>query len=310
MSNFTTVAPESTAPVGLKIGSQTMDDGFDAGVTVLVDASGARAKSLAINAAGEAAVQVGTDITTPTAMPTGGVGIRGWLSAIWTKLNGTIGVTGTFWQAIQPVSGTVTANAGTGTLAVSIATVPAHAVTNAGTFAVQSSAAASELHLGEVAGKTVTVGVEITRPSDTTAYAALDSVNTSTGTPTSITFAGMSRIASGTGYITKARLVTDQSACVAQMRLWLFNAAPNTLNNDNAAFLIKYADKLTCIGYIDFPVFATEAGSDCAQALAPDIRIAFTADASSQLLGVFQTRTAFTPANGQKFYTVLVAEQN
>lgn len=34
----------------------------------------------------------GTDITSPTAMPTGGVGIRGWLSAIWTKLNGTITV--------------------------------------------------------------------------------------------------------------------------------------------------------------------------------------------------------------------------
>ena len=31
--------------------------------------------------------QDGTDITTPTAMPAGGTGIRGWLSAIWTKLN-------------------------------------------------------------------------------------------------------------------------------------------------------------------------------------------------------------------------------
>ena len=33
--------------------------------------------------------------------------------------NASIAVTGTFWQATQPVSGTVTANAGTGTLAVS-----------------------------------------------------------------------------------------------------------------------------------------------------------------------------------------------
>lgn len=68
------------------------------------------------------AAQDGTDISAPTAMPTGGAGIRGWLSAIWTKLNGTLAVTGTFWQATQPVSGTVTANAGTGTMAVSIAT--------------------------------------------------------------------------------------------------------------------------------------------------------------------------------------------
>lgn len=37
----------------------------------------------------------GTDITEPTAMPAGGVGIRGWLSAIWTKLNGTLGISGT-----------------------------------------------------------------------------------------------------------------------------------------------------------------------------------------------------------------------
>jgi len=51
----------------------------------------------------------------------------------------SIPVTGTFYQATQPVSGTVTANAGTGTMAVSLASVPSHAVTNAGTFAVQDS---------------------------------------------------------------------------------------------------------------------------------------------------------------------------
>lgn len=36
--------------------------------------------------------QDGTDISAPTAMPAGGAGIRGWLSAIWTKLNGTLAV--------------------------------------------------------------------------------------------------------------------------------------------------------------------------------------------------------------------------
>lgn len=80
------------------------------------------------------AAQDGTDITSPSpAMPAGGAGIRGWLSAIWTKLNGSIAVTGTFWQATQPVSGTVTANAGTGTLAVSAASLPlpSGAATNA-----------------------------------------------------------------------------------------------------------------------------------------------------------------------------------
>ncbi len=47
----------------------------------------------------------GADITTPSpAMPAGGVGLRGWLSAIWTKINGSIAVTGSFYPATQPTS--------------------------------------------------------------------------------------------------------------------------------------------------------------------------------------------------------------
>lgn len=48
--------------------------------------------------------------------------------------------TGRLWCNVSntvTISGTVTANAGSGTLAVSLASVPSHAVTNAGTFAVQ-----------------------------------------------------------------------------------------------------------------------------------------------------------------------------
>jgi len=66
------------------------------------------------------AAQDGTDITTPTAMPAGGSGSRGWLSAIWTKLNGTLSTSRTWslsnttdsvnignFPATQPVSGSV-----------------------------------------------------------------------------------------------------------------------------------------------------------------------------------------------------------
>lgn len=74
----------------------------------------------------------------------------------------TTAVTGTFWQATQPVSGTVTANTGltqplTDTqlrataVPVSLASVPSHAVTNAGTFAVQSTNQAnSGVDIGDV----------------------------------------------------------------------------------------------------------------------------------------------------------------
>lgn len=45
----------------------------------------------------------GSDITSATQLP-GGSGIRGWLSGIYTKLSGTLSVSGTFWQPTQPVS--------------------------------------------------------------------------------------------------------------------------------------------------------------------------------------------------------------
>lgn len=50
----------------------------------------------------------GTDGTAPPVVLGGGTGIRGWLRSIYEKLTGTIAVTGTFWQATQPVSGPLT----------------------------------------------------------------------------------------------------------------------------------------------------------------------------------------------------------
>jgi len=45
----------------------------------------------------------GNDGSSITA-PAGGSGIRGWLSGIYSKLNNPLSVSGTFWQATQPVS--------------------------------------------------------------------------------------------------------------------------------------------------------------------------------------------------------------
>lgn len=58
------------------------------------------------------------------------------LDSLYTKINSSIAVTGTFWQATQPVS---------------LASVPSHHVTNAGTFAVQSTNQAnSGVDIGDV----------------------------------------------------------------------------------------------------------------------------------------------------------------
>ena len=56
-------------------------------------------------------------------------------------VSGSVAVTGTFWQATQPVSGTVTANAGTGTFAISAAALPlpAGAATAAGLTTINTT---------------------------------------------------------------------------------------------------------------------------------------------------------------------------
>jgi hypothetical protein len=66
-----------------------------------------------------------------TALPVSGtVAVTGTFWQATQPVSGTVGVsgsvavTGTFWQATQPVSGTVTANAGTGTFAISAASLP------------------------------------------------------------------------------------------------------------------------------------------------------------------------------------------
>jgi hypothetical protein len=47
---------------------------------------------------------LGTDTGTP---PSTGTGVRGWLRGIYDRLGNPLAVTGAFWQATQPVSGTV-----------------------------------------------------------------------------------------------------------------------------------------------------------------------------------------------------------
>jgi len=69
------------------------------------------------------AAQDGADATGIMA-PNGGSGIRGWLSGIYSKLSSPLAVTGTFWQSIQPVSGSVSISNLPATQAISASVLP------------------------------------------------------------------------------------------------------------------------------------------------------------------------------------------
>lgn len=175
-----------------------------------------------------------------------------------------------------------------------------------------TTSTASENHIGEVGGRTVRVAATFARPADTTAYTALDAVSTSTSAPVVITFSGMARINAGSGYITKARIMTDQKTNTARFRLHLFHTAP-TLTNDNAAFPLLWTDRANRVGKIDFGAMTTEdaTNSTCAESMNDSVRLSFTCEAANTALyGILETLDAFTPANAQNFYISLTAEQN
>lgn len=168
-----------------------------------------------------------------------------------------------------------------------------------------------ETHLGEVGGRTVVASASFTRPADTTAYTAKDTVSNSTSVPTVLTFSNLARIAGGSGYITKARLLTNQSTNTARFRLHLYHTAPTAIN-DNSPFTLLWANRAIRVGYIDFDAATTEGtGSDSASALNSVIRLAFSCTSASRTLyGALEAIDAFTPASGQEFFAELTAELN
>lgn len=133
------------------------------------------------------AVNTGAVVVSSSALPTGAataakqpaLGTAGTASADVLTVQGVasmiaLKVDGS--AVTQPVSGTVTANAGSGTMAVSLASVPSHAVTNAGTFAVQAASAGDVAHDGADSGNPVKVGGKATS-AEPTAVSSGDRTN-------------------------------------------------------------------------------------------------------------------------------------
>ncbi len=156
----------------------------------------------------------------------------------------------------------------------------------------------------------------LTRPADTTAYAANDAVSNSTSAPALIEFQNVLPVAGGDGLIVAARCMTNQSTFTGSLRLHLFKASSPTPINDNAAHTILWANRSVRIGYIDFNGFTTAGtGSDCAITLGT-----FAGSGSAlpvelgngltSLWAMVETRGAFTPASGQSFFFALKTLQS
>lgn len=156
--------------------------------------------------------------------------------------------------------------------------------------------------------KNLVFSKEITRPADTTAYAAEDSVNAA-GSTDCITFTVSDGIDITTGQslqVKTARLTTNSTNTTnGSFRLYLFDQSVSGFA-DNSPQPLLYSNRDKRCGYIDFTLNTGGSGSDCSEAIVTDVNISIRTEATN-IFGILIAKGAYTPASAQKFYLELNA---
>lgn len=138
--------------------------------------------------------------------------------------------------------------------------------------------------------------VSVTRPADTTAYAAGDVVGVTGGGTATITFANMGP-AAGEIMITSLRFQRNASALIsgeAGYKLHLYNVTQPGAQADNAVFDLASGDRTAYLGSITIPT-PTDLGSTLHSEVT-NINKQITL-AGTSLYGVLTTDGAYTPAS-------------
>lgn len=154
--------------------------------------------------------------------------------------------------------------------------------------------------------QTAVINASVTRPADTTAYAAGDAVTDSTSAPTVITFTNVAKANNGGGTIVSAELIDSANQSTKGIfELWVFDTTV-TPDNDNAVFTPTDAELATLVGIIPFDVSyvgdAQSGANGNAVYQANFLNLPFKAGAASRnLFGLLVVRNAYTPVSGEVF---------
>jgi len=164
-------------------------------------------------------------------------------------------------------------------------------------------------------GQAAQVQIEITRPADTTQYAANTAIADAAPSVTTHLLANMARANGGSGRIVRAAIMTDNVSWTQAVNLVIYKAAPaDGFIADKGAYDDKYADKASIVGTIQFPGFVpmgAGAAGGIRVAVAKGEYLAYECAAGSKDLyfQIWQTGTP-TPASAQKFFVVLDVEKD
>jgi len=163
--------------------------------------------------------------------------------------------------------------------------------------------------------ESLAVMASFNRPGDAAPYGANDVVSDSTSTARALAFPGCGR----GGLVHSASLVVAHTA-TADYDLFLFETEPTNFL-DNAALALVAGDQPKCIGFFRFLnaskvnmgtnlelYRATSAAAD--QALPPMGYVLSASETNQRLFGILVTRSAYTPANANKFTIRLAITRN
>jgi hypothetical protein len=162
------------------------------------------------------------------------------------------------------------------------------------------------------------VHASITRPADTTAYAAGDAVSNSTSAPTAISAADVVDVNGGSGRIVEIALETNNATVTnGTFRVYVFNTS-FTPNNDNAASDKVHANRAYLQGYADLPLLTADGASAGSAVTRVNESVAggddgvpmhfVCASGDNDLYIVLVATGAYTPASGQVFDIALTIE--
>ena len=95
-----------------------------------------------------------------------------------------------------------------------------------------------------VGGTTRLATGTMTRPNDTTQYAAGDGVTTATSSASGISVTNAARVSAGRNHLRRV-LEKSASSTSASFRGWIYQDTPSAIPNDNAAFTVMGACRLS-----------------------------------------------------------------
>lgn len=175
--------------------------------------------------------------------------------------------------------------------------------TKAGSLSV---ALASDQDALTVGGISKVIDATLTRPNDTTPYAADDEISSSTSAPTILTLSNCARVSGGSGYIHGATLITS-GVTATNLELHIYDTT-STPNNDNAAFSPSDTESGTIAAVIPFNSYFSTPNNRIF--VSSPILAPFVTSGSANLYARLVTRSAFTPIAQETFKVRLRVSQD